>query len=444
MANNMNMISEVLLDDCLSEAQQCCSNQSTVDILEYREHEGPIWVHCTDLGAYLRAVQGGNKGDIPSTGSHTNLSRGGRAEHCQLRIFFISATIGDNELHTHVNPNILRVLNQKGNLSARFIVDLYQAEDWTVFPSSLSFSKHTGLPNRLNLQYGFWNWDNHATHSFVQLVVEPNTQTYYLVNFSRDLKDSIERSLKFYSGSTAGSLFVDTVILNHLLGSYRGGLVTQRTILRRIEQREDGSAVQSQVKELHGLCTRWHTMLKDFTDLKEHMGQLKTFAKRINTMSSNHEAINHGELQIIDDSLAYLENCCNFWVSWARTYLERTNICINLAHHLESQEIALQARSEGISMFTLAIVTVVFLPGTFVASILSTTFFNFDGVAFTVSSLWWILPVITIPLTLIVLLLWYMWSRARLNKKRSQLGERLPERRLPRSYQPQPLRAIVH
>ncbi|KAI1254220.1 hypothetical protein MGN70_004616 [Eutypa lata] len=97
-------------------------------------------------------------------------------------------------------------------------------------------------------------------------------------------------------------------------------------------------------------------MLKDFADIKEHIAQLRASQ---NTGSTNlHEQ---------DDALRQLEVSFEFWARWVRTYLERTNICINLVHHLQNQDIAIQAHRESVSVFTLSIVTALFLPGTFVA-----------------------------------------------------------------------------
>lgn len=60
-------------------------------------------------------------------------------------------------------------------------------------------------------------------------------------------------------------------------------------------------------------------MLKDFADIKEHIAQLRASH---NTGSTNlHEQ---------DDALRQLEVSFEFWARWVRTYLERTNICINL------------------------------------------------------------------------------------------------------------------
>ncbi|KAI0104718.1 hypothetical protein GGR51DRAFT_521820 [Nemania sp. FL0031] len=412
------------LGDCLAEARKCCfKNSSTVDVLEYMGEGQCRWANYEDLKAYLSTVKTKDR-SCSLVNDHSNHPDNSNEAPCQIRLFFISATIGGNGLHTHVDPSLLELLHEESNLSAKFIIDLYQTEDWTVFPTSFTFPRAREVPARSTLQYGCWSWGDRATHSFVQLVVEPDIITYYFINFNEELKLSIEGSLKNYSNPTATPLFLDFSILNHLLTSYRRGLAAQRNQLGRIEREEDTSVVRNQVKELHSLCRCWHAMLKDFTDLKEHTRQLEAFAKRLNAIYYTSQPDCRDAVLETVESLEQFEKDCNFWANWAKTYLERTNICINLAHQLENKEIALQARRESISMFTLAIVTAIFLPSTFVASILGTNFFNFDGTIFAVSGLWWILPVISIPLTLAVLIFWYKWSKVRSDMTQGQLSGR--------------------
>lgn len=105
------------------------------------------------------------------------------------------------------------------------------------------------------------------------------------------------------------------------------------------------------------------------------------------------------------NALEALESTCRFWSRWVTTYLERTNIRINLVsmdnrpklinqvprlsfllqmHHLAAQntstlatDVALQTQRDSVSMFTLAMVTAVFLPGTFVCVRLPNVFLTF-------------------------------------------------------------------
>ncbi|KAI1111131.1 hypothetical protein F5Y14DRAFT_426352 [Nemania sp. NC0429] len=410
-----------LLDDCLAQARTCCfKNSSRLDVLEYTGEGKSRWAQYENISAYLGTTKLGDRGRSSPMTDHPAHREDGNEARCHLRLFFISATIGDDGHHTHVDPSLLQLLHEEGNLSAKFIIDLFDTEDWTLFPTSFTFSRVGEVPMESALQYGCWDWSEQATHSFVQLVVDSDTMTYYFVNFNRELKQFVERCLENLTGPRVAPLFLDVQILTHLLTSYRRGLAAQRSKLRQIESREDGPMDRDQVKELHGLCRVLQVMLKDFADLQEHTGQLKTFARRLNTTYYSASPDRRDEVLETIDLLAQFENSCTFWMNWARTYLDRTNICINLAHQLQNKEIALQARRESISMFTLAIVTVIFLPSTFVASILGTNFFNFDGTVFAVSSLWWILPVTSIPLTLVVLLLWYEWSKVRLDKRQGQ------------------------
>lgn len=64
-------------------------------------------------------------------------------------------------------------------------------------------------------------------------------------------------------------------------------------------------------------------------------------------------------------------------------------------------------------MITIAAVTMLFLPGTFICAILSTTFFDFGETGLQVSSQWWVLLAATIPLTIMVFGIWLGWQRMR-------------------------------
>lgn len=118
--------------------------------------------------------------------------------------------------------------------------------------------------------------------------------------------------------------------------------------------------------------------------------------------------------------------------------------CVLQMHHLAAQKdnqlnqdisnltknIALETQKDSVSMFTIAAVTVLFLPATFVCvglniqnlkrreltfhkAVSSTVFFTFDGSSFAVSPYWWTLPATAIPLTAVVAYVWFLWRRER-------------------------------
>lgn len=70
-------------------------------------------------------------------------------------------------------------------------------------------------------------------------------------------------------------------------------------------------------------------------------------------------------------------------------------------------------------MKTLAAVTVTFLPGTFVASLFAIPLFQWQATP-VVSNRFWIYWAVTIPLTLVTLLVWYYWTKRQTKIHRRQ------------------------
>lgn len=72
-------------------------------------------------------------------------------------------------------------------------------------------------------------------------------------------------------------------------------------------------------------------------------------------------------------------------------------------------------------MKTLAAVTMIFLPGTFVATLFSMPLFDWDKAAPNttgmVSDRFWIYWVVTIPLTSLTIILWAVWIRMQIRRK---------------------------
>lgn len=95
-----------------------------------------------------------------------------------------------------------------------------------------------------------------------------------------------------------------------------------------------------------------------------------------------------------------------------------------------SQRIAFYSYRESSNMKTLAFVTMLFLPGSFVSALFSTNFFAWDDVDLTKDdigvpmtpqlALYWI---ITIPLTLLTFIFYFMWLRVQKPKHQRELEE---------------------
>ena len=70
-----------------------------------------------------------------------------------------------------------------------------------------------------------------------------------------------------------------------------------------------------------------------------------------------------------------------------------------------STTIARETKADSSAMKTIAAITMVFLPGTFVSSVFGLPFFR--------DSEWWLYTAITLPLTIAVIVIWWLWISRR-------------------------------
>ena len=72
-------------------------------------------------------------------------------------------------------------------------------------------------------------------------------------------------------------------------------------------------------------------------------------------------------------------------------------------------------------MKTIAAVTIVFLPGTFIAALFAMPLFQWDAVGNNkvVSNRFWIYWAVTVPLTCLTLLFWVLWTKRQARRHRS-------------------------
>jgi protein-S-isoprenylcysteine O-methyltransferase Ste14 len=86
-------------------------------------------------------------------------------------------------------------------------------------------------------------------------------------------------------------------------------------------------------------------------------------------------------------------------------------------------DIAMATKDDGAAMKTIAIVTMLFLPATFVSALLGMNFFNFNpdehGGHMTYSHDLWIYFLVSVVLTLGLFALWWVWQTLRRKKMAS-------------------------
>ncbi|KAL4972040.1 hypothetical protein BDW66DRAFT_145002 [Aspergillus desertorum] len=85
---------------------------------------------------------------------------------------------------------------------------------------------------------------------------------------------------------------------------------------------------------------------------------------------------------------------------------------INLAFNLVSQGFGRDARTDSNMMKTVAVVSMVYLPGTFVSGLFGTNFFSFQadpGNTWLMADEFWLYWAVTLPLTLATVVIWAIW-----------------------------------
>lgn len=98
----------------------------------------------------------------------------------------------------------------------------------------------------------------------------------------------------------------------------------------KIQEKEDGkSNITAQTEKLHWLAVNWHTMLKDIADIQHHIQHLYILAEFSVKKDPQLQAV-HPSGSSARQALELQKSSCEFWSRWVTTYLERTNIRINL------------------------------------------------------------------------------------------------------------------
>ena len=96
--------------------------------------------------------------------------------------------------------------------------------------------------------------------------------------------------------------------------------------------------------------------------------------------------------------------------------------------------VAEAAKDDSSAMRNLTLMSI-FLPGTFVSALISMSMFDWQAESgkYVVSSRFWIYWAITVPITITLLMVWWMWMRRELGQDRHRLGQGAVSGRLNRA-----------
>ena len=143
--------------------------------------------------------------------------------------------------------------------------------------------------------------------------------------------------------------------------------------LRSIIHAPDGS------EKLHAISRSFTTIIGDLNDLEDRFDFLVDAGKRYRAAAASKPKLKLSDSAI--ETLTYFKSRNCSWKRWVENYNERTKLMINLFFSIASQAdsrtnlevadltatIAADAQKDSSSMITIAAVTMVFLPGTFIS-----------------------------------------------------------------------------
>ncbi|OCK81948.1 hypothetical protein K432DRAFT_380841 [Lepidopterella palustris CBS 459.81] len=333
----------------------------------------------------------------------------------------------------HVSKPVLKALQAAG-MPAMVLSAIYEPEGvWAKMGDAFFLDREAEsgkvLSSNLSYRYTF-GWDNSVSYTHFSRTL--HLRTYFCMNYPAPARTRLETYLRRHPELVQREWFIDALAADEGLKAWQGVVGTKRRLLVDFErQRSRQSNMDAATEALHLLSRDWHTLLQDLSDFSAQLQFLRnSYAKYLNAFENSSQNRDEGGSSNIDESFEVLDSRCNIYRRWVVNYRDRTNIRINLLFHLANQasartstkialataSVAEQTQRDSASMITIAAVTMLFLPGTFVSAILSSTFFQYDAHGLGVSNKWWILPATTLPLMVIVFAVWFWWQRVRIAK----------------------------
>ncbi|KAK4187030.1 hypothetical protein QBC35DRAFT_553131 [Podospora australis] len=247
---------------------------------------------------------------------------------------------------------------------------------------------------------------------------------------SAKLEEEILPYLQQCSAPNAHPLLLPFLFLNSQLSStndiqQQESRETIRQLEKRLAQRYKTTAAPNFSPAEDKRSQAWQNVVRKLQDAaRQFWKQLSPEDRKLEGLRELHESI-ISRLKFISIKLDGLENYTHVSLERLALQWEVLNSIIDQRESRLSLEIAVQqqrlansSRQDSISMKTLALLGAFILPGTFLSSMFSMPFFNFDSdMNGSVSSPLWIYFILMVPLTLIVVGAWILFDRASKKKK---------------------------
>ncbi|KAF6741807.1 hypothetical protein DFP72DRAFT_1054673 [Ephemerocybe angulata] len=430
----------------------------------------------------LAEIQNGPNNSL--TGVHLpNLSHEGLTSHLKnngesrLRILFLNEVALDTlhrppssfrDIQVSLHPETVDYLVTALGVCPMFLSSLVSTH-WLLNTGNGLFKKYvhesSGVGNdKLACIEGLFRYsretEGQPAHVWFSHDLERGTSTYVLHNCSASIKLAVSKWVTESAGQILlmRPLALETLIMDEVAWSWSQGVVNASKKLLRYEhlKPEHHSAIKlnDAVYDLHNLSQHFHVLDEELNGIVEKLDYLAALHPLLPAHAQSYSAVAQSSSgrrykTSTIDSILFLRSRTQIWHRWVRNWRERTNVRINLFLNLTAQrdsgtnseiavataDIAEETRKDSSSMITIAALTLVFLPGTFIATLLGMPFFDASSGKMVVSNRLWIFFAVSIPFTLMIWNAWRMWRNWRNRSFRNfRLSAKEPEEGQNRDY----------
>ncbi|MCJ1400918.1 hypothetical protein MMC11_004129 [Xylographa trunciseda] len=179
--------------------------------------------------------------------------------------------------------------------------------------------------------------------------------------------------------------------------------------------------LKEDLQKLHGMARLLvicaHRTGRDMSNIDNLLRDLDRVAKQTE-LHRDYIQIDHNLHERVRDGLFSLRDSCINIDRRLENRRRRVENMIALLYNLMQNQDSTTMRKDSAAMKTIATLTMLFLPATFVSGLFGTNFVALfpdpvGGTSFVVSDKWWILLTCSVPLTLLVLSIWKFWPHIR-------------------------------
>ncbi|PKK36347.1 hypothetical protein CI102_15281 [Trichoderma harzianum] len=286
-----------------------------------------------------------------------------------------------------INPEMLRCLRKHAGLFNTFIEATCGIGHWYS-------AKHMCYSNDYKEQQYQKDFDifyeyipQEKKHSCTQISIAKSSATYFfldlpgsvLARFLGDVAEDAKLTTRFF--------YIDTLIADEAMRTWQKDIALKRTELKALDKTVDHAEVNNQsIHELHALARDWHILARNLSDYSALLKFFKSCTSRYYAITTTCANLSPRDIMPLNGTLEYLDSSCQSLTYLISDYSGRTKTRIDLLYHLANQaesqstrELAELARQDSAAMLTIAAVTLLFLPGTFIAVKISSSLTVFSA-----------------------------------------------------------------